>query len=198
MATNVLIIPEDFRKDQYLLKPIVEKMFVDMGVTARVQVCRDPLLGGVGEALKWDRIQEIIDRYRGMTRVFLLIVDRDCDENRRAKLDGIKEKADTYLQGTNSHFLVEDARQEVEVWLLAGISPLPKGWAWKGIRSECHPKEAYYDKLAAQRGLLSAPYEGRDKLAREAAGNYARIRKLCPEDVGALHDRVAAALGAPA
>nr|MCU0671308.1 hypothetical protein [Myxococcota bacterium] len=84
MAVNVLVIPEDFRRDQYVLKPLAEAMFARQGVKARVQVCRDPLLGGVGEAMKRERLAEILERYRGMTRVFLLIVDRDCDKNRRA------------------------------------------------------------------------------------------------------------------
>jgi len=48
---NVLIIPEDFRKDQYILKPIIEKMLAHMGLRARVRVYTDPKLGGVGEAL---------------------------------------------------------------------------------------------------------------------------------------------------
>ncbi len=51
---NVLVIPEDFRKDQYVLKPIIQKMMQAIGLSARVEVCRDPLLGGVGEALKWE------------------------------------------------------------------------------------------------------------------------------------------------
>lgn len=28
---NVLIIPEDFRKDQYVLKPIIQKIFKALG-----------------------------------------------------------------------------------------------------------------------------------------------------------------------
>jgi hypothetical protein len=31
-------------------------------------------------------------------------------------------------------------------------------------------------------------------LAREAARNYQRIRKLCPEDIAALEDRIRQAL----
>ena len=58
---NVLIIPEDFRRDQYILKPIFERLFRSIGRRrARVEVCRDPLLGGVDEALKSDRISEIV------------------------------------------------------------------------------------------------------------------------------------------
>ncbi len=68
---NVLIIPEDFRKDQYILKPIVEALMAAIDKPhANVRVCQDPLLGGVAEALKWDRIKEILSRYQGMVQVF--------------------------------------------------------------------------------------------------------------------------------
>lgn len=47
MSINVLVIPEDFRKDQFLLKPIVERLFRSIKVKARVEICFDPLLAGV-------------------------------------------------------------------------------------------------------------------------------------------------------
>jgi hypothetical protein len=34
---NVLVIPEDFRKDQYVLKPILRKMMQSLGSKARVR-----------------------------------------------------------------------------------------------------------------------------------------------------------------
>lgn len=55
---NVLLIPEDFRKDQYILKPLFIRLFGIIGRRARVRVCQDPLLGGVGEALKSERLKE--------------------------------------------------------------------------------------------------------------------------------------------
>ncbi len=59
---NVLVIPEDFRKDQYMLKPILTAMLRTLERPVRLEVCQDPLLGGIGEALKWERIQEIIEQ----------------------------------------------------------------------------------------------------------------------------------------
>jgi len=115
MSTNVLVIPEDFRTDQYVLKPIIERMMANIGVRACVRVCMDPKLGGLGKALKWEQMQKIVDRYRGMTRIFLLIVDRDCDDNLRAKLDTLERKAKTLLAGTDRCFLAENAWQELEV-----------------------------------------------------------------------------------
>jgi|GEM_PF-4902137 len=34
MSTNVLVIPEDFRTDQYVLKPIIARMMANIGVRA--------------------------------------------------------------------------------------------------------------------------------------------------------------------
>ena len=64
-----------------------------IGIRARVVVCTDPLLGGVGEALKWERLDEIIEMHRGMTRLFLLLVDRDCDDSRAARLRVLEQRA---------------------------------------------------------------------------------------------------------
>ena len=90
---NVLIIPEDFRKDEYILKPIFRRLFRSIGKPqARVQVCHDPRLGGIGEAMKSERIVEIVNRYEAMTDVFILCVDRDGVEKRRRKLDGLERK----------------------------------------------------------------------------------------------------------
>jgi hypothetical protein len=76
------------------------------------------LLGGVAEALKWDRIAEILDRYKdkGMTDLFLLCIDRDGDSNRYAKLDNIEREAASVLP-SRCGFFAEHAWQEVEVWL---------------------------------------------------------------------------------
>lgn len=194
MSINVLVIPEDFRKDQYVLKPIIEQMMLAIGARAKVRVCRDPLLQGVGEALKWERQAEIIEKYRGMVRLFLLIVDRDCDEQRAVRLQRLEQQAAGVLSGTNRIFLAEMAWQEVEAWLLAGMRDLPTDWKWKEVRAECHPKERYYREYVQGRGLLDDASEGRDVLAREAARNYHRIRKLCREDIAVLEDRIRQAL----
>lgn len=181
MTTKVLIVPEDFRKDQYVLKPIIERLLDTLTPRARVRVCQDPLLGGVGEALKSERILDILDRYRGMVDLFLLIVDRDCDPNRRAKLDHLEATARQTLTGSRTRLLATEAHQEVEVWVLAGLPDWRSPDPWTAVRAHCDPKEAYYDPYARVRGLLDAPAEGRQQLADEAARNYPRIRQRCPE-----------------
>ena len=85
---KVLVIPEDFGVDQYLLKPLFEALFKrQFKVTkTKVQVCQASRLGGVGEARKTERIQEIMDRYKSMMDIFILCIDRDFEplaESRR-------------------------------------------------------------------------------------------------------------------
>lgn len=91
---NVLIIPEDFRHDQYMLKPLFEALFQKhlQQPKAKIVVCQDPNLGGVGEALKSERIQKIVDRYRYRTDIFILCIDRDGKPGRRGTLDEIEAR----------------------------------------------------------------------------------------------------------
>ncbi len=191
---NVLVIPEDPRKDKQLLKPIVTAMMRSLNKPyAKVEICEHPILGGVGEALKWDRIKEIIDDYDWGVDLFLLCVDRDGNAGRRVRLNEIETRASATMK--NEHcFLAENAWQEVEVWVLAGHD-LPDGWSWKAIRDETELKEIYFEPFVVQRGLTEAPGGGRKTLAEEAARHYNRIRQRCPEDVGALEDRIRAWIG---
>ena len=186
---NVLLIAEDFVKDEHVLLPIVTAMMNDLGKDrARIKVCKDPRFHGTGEALRWEFIEQAIDRHRGMIDLFLLCVDRDGNEHRRAALDGLEKQANAKL-GIDRSFLAENAWQEIEVWLLAGHD-LPADWKWSDIRDEPHPKERYYIPFAKSRGVLNLPGEGRGKLATEAAKRYRTIKSKCPEDVANLETRI--------
>jgi hypothetical protein len=194
MSLNVLVIPEDFRKDQYVLAPLVRRMFREIGKPrARVQVCTDPVMGGITEALDWERLQEVIEMYP-IVNIFLLLVDRDDVAGRRHSLDALEAKAAQKLPADRT-LIGENAWQEIEVWALAGQEDLPAEWRWQQIRAEVHPKETYFEPLARQRGLASEPGEGRTTMGREAAQNYARVRSRCREDVEALEVRVRKWLG---
>ena len=183
---NVLIIPEDFRKDQFILKPLFSGLFRAIGKPrARIVVCQEPLLGGIGGAMKSERIAEIVKKHEGMTDIFILCVDRDGDTNRRQRLDGLEEKF-----GTGRAFFAENAWEELETWLLAGMD-LPNDWRWQDVRAEISVKEKYFNPLATQRGVLGTPGEGREMLGKEAARNISVIRQKCPEDFDALAQRLA-------
>ena len=186
---NVLVIPEDFRKDQYILKPLFERLLRSVGRrNARVRVCQDPLLGGIGEATKSERIAEIVERYDGMTDVFVLCVDRDGKRRRRRRLDGIEKK---FGVDRNNDFLAENAWEELETWALAGLD-LPRSWRWTDVRAEVHVKEEYFDKLAKRRSVADGPGGGRKALGKEAASRIGTIRQKCPEDFDALARRLEA------
>ena len=187
---KILIIPEDFRKDQYLLKPLFERLFRSIGRRrARVRVCQDPLLGGVREALKSDRLSHIVERYDGMTDIFILCVDRDGDRGRRVRLDQIEAEL-----GGDCLFLAENAWEEIETWVLAGLD-LPGDWNWRDVRREVHVKEVYFDVLARERDIADHPDGGCDELGRAAARRIPAIRQKCPEDFDALARRIEAATG---
>lgn len=184
---RVLVIPEDFRYDQHLLKPLLKRLFRSIGkARARVRVCQDPLLGGFGEALKSERIQEIVDQHAGMTDIFILCVDRDGNLGRRTRLDQIEAEF-----GNSRTFFAENAWEEIETWALAGLD-LPKGWRWADVRGEVHVKERYFNVLADERGVADDPDDGRKTLGEEAARNIPAIRRKCPEDFDALARRLEA------
>ena len=184
---NVLIIPEDFRNDQYILKPLFSRLFRSIGKPhVRVDVCRDPLLGGVKEALKSERIEEIVKKHGGMTDIFILCIDRDGKKGRRQRLDRIEEEfRDTRV------FLAENAWEEIETWVLAGLR-LPKSWRWSDIRAEIQVKETYFEPLVDQRNLSDAPGGGRKPLGEEASRRIGAIRQKCREDFDALAQRLEA------
>lgn len=193
MSFNILVVTEDYRRDEHVLRPILQKLARELRSNPKVQILTDPLLGGVSEALKWERIEEILDRYQKRTDCFLLIVDRDGDAGRRDSLDYLESKAAAVL-GEN-RLIAEQAWQEIEVWVLAGMKDLPTKWKWSEIQSEPNAKEVYFLPYAEKRGFGGSPHEGRIPLGKEAAAQYSkRIRKLCPE-VQTLEDRLRAAFG---
>jgi hypothetical protein len=185
---NVLIVPEDFRKDQFVLKPIIERMFAEIGKPhAKVLMCFDPLLGGIDQATDWERIQDVLEMYP-MVDIFLLLVDRDGVATRRKALDRLEARAGALL-ANDRLFLAENAWQEIEVWALAGQA-LPREWRWADIRKEKHPKETYFIPFASKRGLNDEPGQGRTTLGREAAAQYRRVLSRCKEDLEALQTRL--------
>ncbi len=186
---NVLVIPEDSRNDQYILKPLFERLFRSIGKPrAHVRICCDPVLGGVGQALKSTRIGEIVDQYKGMTHIFILCVDRDGDEGRCARLNDIETEF-----RNDGAFLAVNAWEEIETWVLAGLE-LPKEWDWQAVRAEPHVKERYFEPLAEDRGVADDRLgRGRKALGEEAARNIDNIRRKCPEDFDTLAQRLEAA-----
>lgn len=185
---KVLVIPEDFRQDQFLLKPLFDSLFQKrLGLSrSRVRVCQDPNLGGVGEALKSKRIQEIVDRYKSKADIFILCIDRDGEVSRRQALDNLEAKVQ--IPGS-CMFVAEVAWEEIETWALAGLD-LPAEWQWEEIRKEVDVKEEYFEPLVRDRKLEASPGRGRKPLGLEAAHRIDRIVQRCPDDFGKLAVRL--------
>jgi len=190
MSLNVLIVAEDYRKDEYILKPIVTSMLEEVGKPrANVRVCRDPLISGVENALDPDTIKDVI-LTNPQFDLFLLVVDRDAEPNRHERLEEAENNAADSTRPTQA-FLAGQAHQEVEAWLLAGQQDLPNEWNWADVRAERQTKERYYDPYVAQKTLTNSPGGGRKPLGQVAGSNYAdRVRQLCDE-VQDLEARVA-------
>jgi hypothetical protein len=190
---RVLVVPEDSRRDKDLLKPLFQALMAELGrPRAKVRVCEKPVLGGVSEALRWERIRSILDLWGGQTDLFILVVDRDGVEGRRETL--------TYLEGQSAPvlregqaLLGEHAIEEIEVWVLAGHE-LPSDWAWRDVRRDPHPKESWFARFLAEHRRVANDAAGRAIVAEEASKAVRRIRDLCPEDFGRLAGRIRAIL----
>ncbi len=187
---NALIIPEDFRKDQYILKPLFTRLFRRLvGRSVQVDVCVDPLLGGVTEALKSERIAEIMEANRNMYDLYILCVDRDGVVGRRQRLDDIQREF-------GPTFLAENAWEELETWVLAGLD-LPREWRWTDVRAEIHVKERFFERLVDLRGLADSTGGGRKALAELASRRIPTIRQKCPEDFDSLAQRLQSIADSP-
>ncbi len=186
---RAMIIPEDFLKDQFILKPLFTRLFRSMGVsTVEIWMCYNPRFRGVSEALRSEGLHQIVRDYGGMIDIFILCVDRDGDVNRRQSLDRIEAG----FQG-RCVFLAENAWEEIETWALAGLD-LPGDWRWTDVRAEIDVKERYFDRLALQRGLADSEGGGRRILGEEASRRIRAIRQKCPEDFDSLARRLESAV----
>lgn len=183
---KALIIPEDFPNDQFILMPLFTRLFQRLGApSVQVTVCREPRLGGIGEALKTERLREIVERRRGTFDLFVLCVDRDGMVGRRQRLDDIEREF-------GSNFFAVNAWEELETWVLAGVD-LPSEWRWADVRAEVNVKEQYFEPLVDMRRLSNSPGRGRKTLAEEASRRVLAIRQKCPEDFDDLAGRLATA-----
>ena len=184
---RVMIIPEDFLKDQHILKPLFSRLVRQIGApSVEIQMCYQPRFRGVDQALVLTDLEGIVRRFGGMVDIFVLCVDRDGRTGRRQRLDQIE----TEFQG-RCVFFAENAWEEVETWALAGLE-LPGDWRWADVRAEVDVKERYFEPLAARRGLSDSEDGGRKLLGEEASRRIPAIRRKCPEDFDSLARRLAA------
>ncbi len=185
---KALIIPEDPRNDEYTLRPLLKAMASRLDFPGRpklkIEICTDPILGGISNIFRIERIRDIVEMYP-LVDVFILCVDRDGVLHRRASLDYLVQSCGEFLRPTQ-RMIAAQAWEEIEIWILAGMDDLPPQWVWSAVRAEVSLKETYFNEYVRYRGLQTQPRQGRKFLAELAARNYGRIKQLCSEDFGAL------------
>lgn len=170
---KVMVVPEDPTIDQYILKPVVEQLFADLGKSPRVQVLSKPRLRGVAQALDPAVLADIVETNR-MIDLFLVLVDRDGDAHKRP-LEA-KERTREHLD----RLFVCLAIEEVEVWMLA-LHRESLDVPWKEVRAERDPKERFARPfLAAHAPKLSAG-GGRAWAMRELGAKWKGVLEVCPE-----------------
>ena len=174
---KVLIIPEDPTLDQHILKPIVERLFADLGRPARVMMLTDPHLGGVEQALDGGTIRSIVDKYR-MVDLFLLMVDNDGGRSGNAGKAALREAE--YPDRLIACLAIE----EVEVWMLAlhreEIRQMT-GARWPQIRGHHDPKEAYATPFIRARGWSTGVGRGRKDAMRALPTQWGSLLQVCDE-----------------
>ncbi len=189
MSFNVLVIAEDFTKDEAILLPLIRRVMEEKGrPNANVQVCRNPNPGGIDACLNSDWLVTNLVPLYPMVNLFLLFVDRDGNAGRAARIAEVEQRVQASLQH-QSVFLGEHAWQEVEVFILAGLD-LPSDWSWQDIRADPDVKNTRFMEYAKRAGTLHLPHAGRKKLMVEAISRWQRIKDRCPEDIGRLLERL--------
>jgi hypothetical protein len=177
---KVLVIPEDPILDQYILRPVVERIFSDLSKAPRVAILSRPRLRGVAEALNAAIIAKIVATYP-MNDLFLVMVDRDGDET-RSRIGAAREAEH---QG---RLFVCLAIEEVEIWMLAihhGLLPSP----WREIRTEVNVKERFAEPFLWKQVPELDPGEGRAWAMSSLGVQWRGVLQRCPE-IAELRGRI--------
>lgn len=171
MSLRVLVIPEDPTYNGYILKPLVERMLIEIGkCNARVTILTNPKLGGYEQAVR--AIQnELPDRY-GHFDLWLFLPDADRARNLKAL------EAD--LAGKGVRLLCCAAVPEVEAWLLAGHRDRVKA-RWADVRFHARLKESVFEPFLRAHGDPCSAGGGREALMRETLTSYRGLLQVCPE-----------------
>ena len=177
---KVLVIPEDPTLDQYILKPIVTRIFADLGKSPRIGVLSNPRLRGVAQALDSAILADIVSNHP-MIDLFLVLVDRDGDTRR----SGLARQRETEHQG---RLFVCLGIEEIEVWMLA-IHREGLDVSWKEIRAEGHPKERFAQPFLEEKAPRLDPGGGRAWAMRDLGARWRGVLQCC-EELDELRQRV--------
>lgn len=123
-----------------------------------------------------------------MVDLFLVIVDRDGIESRKAVANAREAEHP-------GHLIVCLAIEEIEVWMLA-IHHANLGHSWREIRAEIHPKERFAQPFLQERMPKLDAGQGRGWAMRDLGGQWRGVLRRCPE-LDELKRRVEAWLDTP-
>lgn|GEM_PF-796512 len=182
MSFRVLIIPEDPINNGYILQPLVSAMLDACGKPhARVTVLTNPRARGYAHS-KQVLVEQAFDRY---AHYDLLLFLPDAEgKDRSAEFDELERKAGE----KGVRLLCCAARQEVEVWLLAGhVEKL--GCRWQDVVGDNSVKENVFEPFLARHGDPRQAGGGRDILMKETLRNFDGLLQRCPE-LGQLRERI--------
>jgi hypothetical protein len=174
-----MIIPEDPTLDRYVLRPIVQHIFEDLGRKVHVDVLQDSRLRGIDKVLDPVAVEDAIRDREGMFQLFLLLVDRDCNDGRQQGRNNVETARKREVE-SEGKLLACLAVEEVEVWMLAlHREELEEGWA--DVRRHCHPKERYAEPFLKKKGWLVTPGKGRMKAMEGLGTKWKGLLQVCPE-----------------
>jgi hypothetical protein len=191
MSFRLALVCEDPRKDQYIARPILQRLLVEIGKPkGTVEVITKPKLRGISfvRALGC----EILRDYGPIVDVVVFVIDADGEDggegrgNRKATFLNLLRACPRFGEKA----VVVCGIQEVEVWALWGTRQA-LGVRWEEVRANPHPKEAYFEAVLAQEDSTQ-PGEGRVRLvAQSLRSGWASLVQGCPE-LGELAAEIAA------
>jgi hypothetical protein len=186
LSTRVRIVSEDPLNDRYILEPLVKRMLQTCGKPrGDAKVIDNPRTKGYEHAKELLRT-ELLDRYRHMD-LLLFLPDAD-GKDRSGEFQVLEEEA----QAHGVHLLCCAAREEVEVWLLAGHRD-KLDQLWQEVRADISVKENVFEPFLAVHGNPKAPGKGRELLMKETLNGYGALLQRCPE-LKELEERICAIL----
>lgn len=186
MSVRVVVIPEDATFNGYILGPLVRRMLQECGKpNAKVTIPPIPIRGY--EHAKREFRTQLFERYRYQADLLLFLPDAD-GKDRSGEFQALEAEA----QSQGVLLLCCAARQEVEVWLLAGHrDKLDR--RWQEVREDISVKENVFEPFLAVHGNPKAADEGRKLLMQEALGSYRSLLGVC-EELAELEERIRGAL----
>jgi hypothetical protein len=182
---RVLVVCEDPTHDQYIVKPVLQRLLKDVRPAASVEVLPDARLGGIDDLLR-ELPAIVADNWK--LDLFVVIADRDGD--RRNNTTRTQDAAARATAGGGKPVVACCAVEEVETWMLA-LYRNEVGALWTTVRADCDVKDRAEAFL--KRKEFGGPGRGRKAAMRALSGQWQGLLQLCDE-IGVLRDRIAAAL----